>query len=268
MSFYFSDESSFAYSTSDCSESNIDFGENASASFDPSTMAFNGAGFEYTTLNPASDVLSMPHYPAFECDNLATYFPLPFSEPLTRQWEDTSSIATSSSSTSPATAANPTFGLDIPGPSFPSPALEPAALLCGDTSSALASSSSSPSHAPIFPHDRELDCSSSNTLKRRFSTPASDDEGAMPPPPKAPRLPKVDRHPETGRRRIWCDLCSDFYAYRKGDLTRHMESKRHKAPSHVCHKCGKKFTRVDALERHTKANKCFQKRKAGGKKAS
>ncbi|KAF8553905.1 hypothetical protein OG21DRAFT_1387837, partial [Imleria badia] len=35
-----------------------------------------------------------------------------------------------------------------------------------------------------------------------------------------------------------------------GDLQRHQQSLRHRAPSHCCLACGKSYTRPDALKRH------------------
>jgi hypothetical protein len=46
----------------------------------------------------------------------------------------------------------------------------------------------------------------------------------------------------------------------QGDLTRHLESRAHKAPSHGCHGCQFLYTRQDALKRHLKGRPdCFRK---------
>ena len=45
-----------------------------------------------------------------------------------------------------------------------------------------------------------------------------------------------------------------------GDLKRHLESRAHKAPSHICHGCDFPYTRTDALRRHLKArSECAKK---------
>ncbi|KJA17603.1 hypothetical protein HYPSUDRAFT_218786 [Hypholoma sublateritium FD-334 SS-4] len=65
------------------------------------------------------------------------------------------------------------------------------------------------------------------------------------------RVPERD---EPEKKRYKCDLCVDFYAASKKDLVRHLESRQHKAPSHVCPVplCQRAFTRTDSLKRHIK----------------
>lgn len=56
------------------------------------------------------------------------------------------------------------------------------------------------------------------------------------------------------KKRYKCELCVDFYTGSKKDLQRHLESRQHKEPSHVCpvFPCKKAFTREDGLKRHIK----------------
>ncbi|KAH7919245.1 hypothetical protein BV22DRAFT_1023315 [Leucogyrophana mollusca] len=44
-----------------------------------------------------------------------------------------------------------------------------------------------------------------------------------------------------------------------GDLMRHQQSLRHKAPEHPCLACGHAFTRPDALKRHLNAKTACKK---------
>ncbi|KAF9238555.1 hypothetical protein BU15DRAFT_22331, partial [Melanogaster broomeanus] len=48
-----------------------------------------------------------------------------------------------------------------------------------------------------------------------------------------------------------CDLdgCTHICSS-AGDLQRHQQSLRHRAPSYPCLACGKSYTRQDALKRH------------------
>ncbi|PPQ83516.1 hypothetical protein CVT25_007007 [Psilocybe cyanescens] len=53
-----------------------------------------------------------------------------------------------------------------------------------------------------------------------------------------------------GKKYFQCKTCPNHGTYHKGDMTRHQQSVRHKAPSFKCSFCLKVFTRQDAVKRH------------------
>ncbi|PPQ83510.1 hypothetical protein CVT25_007000 [Psilocybe cyanescens] len=53
-----------------------------------------------------------------------------------------------------------------------------------------------------------------------------------------------------GKKYFQCKTCPNHGTYHKGDMTRHQQSVRHKAPSFKCSFCPKVFTRQDAVKRH------------------
>ncbi len=77
------------------------------------------------------------------------------------------------------------------------------------------------------------------------------------PVPGSPRQKRDrDEGPSSARKvkKYKCELCVDFYTGTKHDLARHLESRQHKAPSHICPVplCRKAYTREDSLKRHIK----------------